>query len=170
MTPSSVPHVIWTLRAIANRLGVSKEETVISYAMRPRDPLRIQHQFGRYWIKTETLDAWKERERANNACQRLVGRREICQCLRMSWNTAKAYARRADDPLPINGLGGPAPWIYHGAWVDWFHAQNESARRVWLTSLLKEQQSISRDSNVDSGRPDTAGVAIVRVDSRETRR
>lgn len=120
------PHVIWTLPALARRLGVGDEETVLAYAALPRDPLRLHFLFGKYWMKTERIDAWKARRRQGNMCPRVTGLEEIaCRLpIDVSINTLKVYARRSMDPLPIEGLGRRRPWIYESALSDWVDAQD----------------------------------------------
>src|SRR5262245_45267860 len=128
------PHVIWGLRAIARRLGVAEEETVTGYATRARDPLRLRQWRGRYWIKTERLDAWKARQQPGNACERLVGLDRIAERMKKSITTVKSFARLAIDPLPVEGLGTPGAWVYTDAMLDWYDAQD---RPVDLTARAK---------------------------------
>ena len=133
MTP---PHVIWTMRALARRLGVAEEETVVGYAMRPRDPLRVRYILGKHWMKAERVDRWRARQEPGNTCPRIVGLAAMAKKLRCSINTVKAYATRERDPLPVHGLGGRHPWVYEDALVDWFDAQDKPAVSVWLTDRL----------------------------------
>lgn len=135
-----VPQAIWTLRAIAKRLGVAEEETVLGYAMRERDPLRLVQLFGKYGIRTAKLDAWKARQQPGNTCERINGLHEIAQKLEVSINTVKAYARRPSDPLPINGLGGRRQWAYVDALVDWKMAEARPVRPVQLTAGVAGQR------------------------------
>jgi hypothetical protein len=130
------PHVIWTQRAIARRLGVAEEETVLGYAMLKRDPLRLHFLFGKYWIKTEKLDAWNARRQPGNTCPRIIGLDAIAVRFPgggVSINTLKAYARREHDPIPIDGLGQRRPSIYESAFTDWIDAQDKLVAPAWLT-------------------------------------
>ena len=121
------PHVIWTLRAMATRLGVGEEETVMAYVRRHRDPLRVRALLGKYWIKTSKLDAWRARQQPGNTCVMVETMPAIARRLRVAVRTVRQYARREADPLPVNGLGTARPWIYEDALVDWSDAQDRPA-------------------------------------------
>lgn len=115
---------IWTLRDIAKALGVADRGTVIAFAQRSFDPLRLRFLIDRYWIRRSVLDAWKARQLPDADLPRVVGLEAVGRRTRRSVNGVKALARRPVDPLPIYGLGKRHPWCYACALDDWIDAQD----------------------------------------------
>jgi hypothetical protein len=116
--------VIWTLQGIADAVGVADRRTVLALAMRARDPLRVRLLIDKYWIRESVVEAWKLRQIDGCDLPRVVGLQTIATEVHRSINGTKALARRAQDPLPIFGLGERAPWIYESALQDWIDAQD----------------------------------------------
>jgi hypothetical protein len=110
---------IYTLRDIARALGVADRGTVIAFASRPFDPLRLRWMIDRYWIRRSALDLWKARQIEDADLPRIVGLQEIARQTQRSINGVKALARLPFDPLPIYGLGKRNPWCYACALDDW---------------------------------------------------
>jgi hypothetical protein len=110
---------IYTLRDIAKALGVADRGTVIAFAQRPFDPLRLRWMIDRYWIRRSTLELWKARQIDDADLPRIVGLKELGRLTQRSINGVKALARLHVDPLPIYGLGKKHPWCYNCALDDW---------------------------------------------------
>lgn len=116
--------VLWTLREIAAAVGVADRRTVLAYAMRSYDPLRLRYLIDRYWMRASVVDAWVQRQSHGYDLPRVTGLERIASEVRRSINGCKALARRVHDPLPIVGLGERRPWIYEAALQDWIEAQD----------------------------------------------
>jgi hypothetical protein len=135
----------WTLREIAQALGVADRGTVIAFAQRSVDPLRLRFLIDRYWIRRSVLDMWKARQIEDADLPRVVGLEAIGLLTRRSINGVKALARRPVDRLPIYGLGKRHPWSYACALDDWidaqdrpfqFHAESDDPARLTDAAFL----------------------------------
>ena len=139
----------WGLKAIARRLCVAEEETVLAYARRWRDPLRLHRRLGRYWMVASRIDAWRERQHAGNTCPRVRTLGAIGEKLGVGAKAIRRYATRAHDPLPVEwGAGGI--WAYADALRDWYQAQDELVRVDPVASPHV------RDKGLTSSRPRTS--------------
>lgn len=115
---------IYTLRDIAKALGVADRGTVVSYARRPFDPLRLRIWIDEYWIRQSVLDAWKARQLNDADLPRRVGLHRIGDRIRRTPKNVKALASRTVDPIPVYGIGKRNPWCYESALDDWIDAQD----------------------------------------------
>jgi hypothetical protein len=147
---------IWTLRDIAKALGVADRGTVIAFAQRRFDPLRLRCLIDEYWIRRSVLDMWKARQIDGADLPRVVGLEAIGKLTRRSINGVKALARRPFDPLPIYGLGKRHPWSYACALDDWIDAQDrpfqsraepDDPARLTDAALLSGETALDAMSN-----------------------
>lgn len=117
-----------TLGQIARRIGhTSRDRTVLDYAARAYDPLRLRYRFGRPLMTESVLSAWVIRtfgeDDQRRALPRVTGREALCRAFGCDWRTILRYAAREHDPLPIH-YSGDDVWIYQSALIDWVHAHD----------------------------------------------
>lgn len=122
------PGIHMTLPRIVRRIGhTARVQTVLAYASRKYDPLRLRYRCGRPWIAESVLAAWITRtfgeEDEQRALPRVTGKEALCKAFGRDWRTILRYAAREHDPLPLH-YSGDDVWIYQAALVDWVHAHD----------------------------------------------
>lgn len=109
--------------AIAAHLGVG-EHAVRLWARLPEDPLPVRLWCGRRYAWSGYLKEWRARRVGDGEVLR--GWEEILTRLDVDQKTARKWARRPVDRLPVYGMP-LRPWIYASALRDWMHRQDRPA-------------------------------------------
>jgi hypothetical protein len=130
---------VWSLDAIARRLYVADRHTVLAYARRWRDPLRLRNNGGRWWMLGERIDMWRLRQVPGNQCPRVRSLDSIGETIGRSVSTVRRVMTRAHDPLPVewDELGA---WAYKHALFDWHDGQE-----------IPASVALARITNLDGG-------------------
>ena len=144
------PGIYETLPKIAKRIGhTSRTCTVLDYAARAYDPLRLRYRCGVPWVSEGVLGPWLIRtfgeEEQQRALERVTGREALCKAFDRDWRTILRYAAWPHDPLPIHYSGADV-WIYKSALVDWVHAHDVPYPvHVERLEWLRGQQTVRED-------------------------